>query len=278
MSYLVLYDSCADLTAELKNEKEVIKIPLKINIGEKIYIDDDNLDVASFIKDMNSTKELPKSACPSPEDYMKYFDEADEVYIVTLSDKLSGSYNSAKLAKDLYIEENNQKKIHIFNSKAASVGETVLVGKIVELKNMGLGFDEIVDRVEEFNKKKQIKFVLESLENLKKSGRLTGVKALIADALNIKPILKGNKEGEIEKIGQARGINKACNLLAEMVISDANDVDERELVIAHCENEERAIKIRDIIKEKLKFKKISIVKTGGISSMYAQVGGIIISY
>ena len=277
MSYLILCDSGTDLTGELKEKKEVIKIPLTLRLGSEDFIDDDNLDTMDFLNKMKSYSETPKSACPSPEDYLKHFNKADEIFIVTLSSKLSASYNSAKIAVDMYHEEKGKNKVHLIDSKGASASETLLTNKLVELKKSGLGFEETVKKIEAFNKEKQTMFVLESLENLRKNGRLTGIKAFIAEALNIKPIMTTDGEGNIIKADQARGINKACLILAGLAAGHATNTGSKELVISHCNCYERAEKIKAMIEEKVKFDKVDIVMTGGIATLYASEGGIVLS-
>ena len=278
MSYLILCDSGSNLTPELKAKKEVIKVPLTLRLGDDSFVDDENLDAMDFLKRMKEYKGLPKSACPSPEDYMKHFDSADEIFIITLSSKLSASYNSAKIAVDMHHEEKGKSRVHLIDSRGASASQTNLINKLVELKEAGLNFENTVKAIDAFNKEKKTIFVLESLENLRKNGRLTGIKALIAEALNIKPVLAANEQGEIVKVDQARGINKGCILLADKVVKDVTDSEKKELVISHCNCRERAEKIKSLIEEKVKFKNVHIVMTGGIATLYAAEGGIVVSY
>ncbi|MGP1611487.1 MAG: DegV family protein [Catonella sp.] len=276
MSYLILCDSGADLTDELKAKEEVIKVPLSLMLGDEVFVDDENLDALDFLKKMKNYPDTPKSACPSPEDYLKHFDKADEVYIITISSKLSASYNSAKIAIDMYHEEKGKNKIYLIDSKGAAATQALLANKIVELKNAGADYDETVKGVEELNAKKQTTFVLETLENLRKNGRLTGLKAFIAEALNIKPIMTTDEEGNIIKADQARGINKACVALADLTAKHAIETGSKALVISHCNCSERAEKIKAMLEEKHKFEKVDIVPTGGIATLYAAEGGIII--
>ena len=276
MSYLILCDSGTDLTDELKAKEEVIKVPLSLMLGNEVFVDDENLDALDFLQKMKNYPDTPKSACPSPEDYLKHFDKADEVYIITISSKLSASYNSAKIAIDMYHEEKGKNKIYLIDSKGAAASQTLLANKIVELKNAGANYDETVKGVEELNAKKQTTFVLETLENLRKNGRLTGLKAFIAEALNIKPVMTTDKEGNIIKADQARGINKACALLAELTANHAIETGSKALVISHCNCPERAEKIKTMLEEKHKFEKVDIVPTGGLATLYAAEGGIII--
>ncbi|MGP1432856.1 MAG: DegV family protein [Catonella sp.] len=276
MSYLILCDSGADLTDELKAKEEVIKVPLSLMLGDEVFVDDENLDALDFLQKMKNYPDTPKSACPSPEDYLKHFEKADEVYIITISSKLSASYNSAKIAIDMYHEEKGKNKIYLIDSKGAAASQTLLANKIVELKNAGANYDETVKGVEELNAKKQTTFVLETLENLRKNGRLTGLKAFIAEALNIKPVMTTDKEGNIIKADQARGINKACALLADLTAKHAIETGSKALVISHCNCPERAEKIKAMLEEKHKFEKVDIVPTGGLATLYAAEGGIII--
>lgn len=277
MSYLILCDSGTDFTKELKEKKEVIKIPLTLRLGDEDFVDDDNLDALDFLQKMKNYPDTPKSACPSPEDYMKHFDKADEIFVITISSKLSASYNSAKIAVDMYHEENGKNKVHLIDSRGATASETLLVNKIVEFKEMGLDFEETIKKIEAFNNKKEVFFVLESLDNLRKNGRLTGLKAFIAEALNIKPIMTTDGEGNIIKADQARGINKACNILADLAVEHAKKTESRKMVISHCNCPERAEKIKDMIEEKHKFDRVDIVMTGGIATLYAAEGGIVVS-
>ena len=117
MSYLILCDSGTDFTEELKEKEEVIKIPLTLRLGDEDFVDDDNLDALDFLQKMKSYPDTPKSACPSPEDYMKHFDKADEIFIITISSKLSASHNSAKIAIDMYREEHGKNKVYLIDSK-----------------------------------------------------------------------------------------------------------------------------------------------------------------
>lgn len=279
MSYKIIGDSCTDLTEELKKDDHVQVVPLCIDIDGYLITDDETFDQIDFLKRMAESPNCPKSSCPSPDAYMKAFDgPEDHVYVVTLSSKLSGSYDSAMLAKRLYLEENTDKKIEIFDSKSASVGQTLIVLKIKQLEEEGKSFEEVVRETSEFCDNMSTKFVLESLETLRKNGRLSNIKAIIASALNIKPVMRGTEDGSIEKVDQARGINKTLVLMADLIKKDATNIANRTLGIAHCNNYERAVFVKDEILKRVPFKDYFICDTAGISSLYANDGGIIVSY
>lgn len=278
MDYRILVDSCTDLTEKLKEDEHIKVIPLTLRIDERVFVDNESFNQREFLKVMKESHNSPKSSCPSPQDYMKEFDYEGDIYVVTLSSALSGSNNSAELAKKLYQEDHPDKNIAIFDSRSASVGQTLITMKIKEYIREGHKFDDIVSKVNDFRSGMNTKFVLESLENLKKSGRLSHLKAIIANVLNIKPIMAGTTEGTITKLEQARGINKALITMAKIIEQDVIRPKDRILAVAHCNCFERAVFIKDEILKRVSFKDYLIVDTAGVSSMYANEGGIIVAY
>ena len=277
MSYKIIVDSCGELTDEMKASGTFETASLEIDVQGYHIIDDETFDQAEFLKRVAASPEAPKSSCPSPECYMEgYHCGADHVYAVTLSAELSGSYNSAVLGKNLYHEEYGEKDIYVFNSRSASIGETLIAMKIAECEEEGMEFDQIVETVEAYIDSQNTYFVLETLETLRKNGRLKGMKAVMATALNIKPVMGATPEGNIQQLGQARGIKKALAKLTDEVMKGMKNPEEKKLAISHCNCRERAEYVRDMLKEKAAFKEILILDTAGISSMYAADGGIIV--
>lgn len=277
MSYKIIVDSCGELTDEMKASGFFETASLKIDVNGHHIIDDETFDQAEFLKLVAASPDSPKSSCPSPERYMEgYRCDADHVYAVTLSAELSGSYNSAVLGKNLYHEEYGSKDIHVFNSCSASVGETLIALKIAECEEKGMEFSQIIETVEAYIRGQHTYFVLETLDTLRKNGRLKGVKAVVATALNIKPVMGATPEGNICQLGQARGIKKALAKLSEEVIKDLKDSKDKVLAISHCNCRERAEYIRDTLMKAAEFKDSIILDTAGISSMYAADGGVIV--
>lgn len=278
MSYKIVVDSCCELPKEYKSDPHFEIVPLGIHVGGWYVRDDESFDQKEFLKKVAETEECPKSSCPSPEAYMHSYDtQADRVYVVTLSAALSGSHNSAVLGKNLYEESHPAKNIHIVDSQSASCGETQIALKAMELEESGkYSFEEIVQKLEEFRDKMVTYFVLDNLEILRKNGRLTGVKSLVASTLNIKPIMQGNR-GLIAQAGQAVGIKKALTRMTDMVVEKMEKTEERILMITHCNNLKRAESVRDMILQKARFKAVKIMDTAGISSLYAADGGVIVT-
>lgn len=278
MSYRIIGDSCTDLPIYLKEDPHFKLVPLTLIVDDVSIIDDETFDQVDFLRRVKAYPHSPKSACPSPEDYMKHFDFDGDVYIVTLSSPLSGSYNSAELAKKLYLEDHPGKNIAVFDSHSASVGQTLIAMKVKELIEAHCSFKEIVEKVNNFRDGLKTKFVLESLDTLRKNGRLSNLQAIIASALNIKPVMGATSDGNICKVDQARGITKALMLMAKCIEEDVVKPSERILGISHCNNRERAEFVKEEIMKRIPFKDCFIVDTAGVSSLYANEGGIITAY
>lgn len=277
MSFKIVVDSCCELPEEYLQNPCFEIVPLGLEVGDYQIQDDENFNQAEFLKKVAEYPKCPKSACPSPERFREaYCTEAEHVYVITLSSHLSGSYNSAVLGMNLYREKYGKKQIHVIDSESASCGETQIARKLVELEEQGLPFEEIVKQIEEFRSNMHTYFVLDNLETLRKNGRLTGVKALVASTLSIKPIMAGDK-GNIVQRGQSVGMKKALRRMAEIVLEEAGDTSDRVLMITHCNAPERAEMVKKILTVKADFKDCLIMDTRGVSSMYANDGGVIVT-
>ena len=275
--YKIIIDSCGELTDSLKKDGHFCNVALELDVDGYRIRDDESFDQHDFLRRVKESVKGPKSSCPSPEEYMQAFEgEADRVYVVTLSGKLSGSYNSAVLAVNLYN------------------GETLIGMKVQEFEESGLSFDEVVKQTEEYIASMNTFFVLETLDTLRKAGRLSNLKAFVASTLNIKPVMGSTDEGSIQQLGQARGMKRALTKMVEDVVAATKDcehrilaishmfknvgnTEEKVLAISHCNCPERAQYVKACLEKLARFKKIVIVDTAGISSMYANDGGIIIA-
>ena len=278
MSCHIVADSCCELTADMKKRENIEIAPLTLEVGGESILDDETFDQKYFLKRVAECPECPKSACPSPDYFRKSFlNGAERCYAVTLSAQLSGSYNSAVLGANLAQEENEDLKIHVFNSRSASIGETLIVKKIVECEEAGMSFERVVETVELYISTQHTYFVLENLETLRKNGRLSKTKALVASALKIKPVMGATSEGDIVQLDQARGINKALMKMVDAIANDAQHVENKTLAISHCNCPERAEMVKEALLERLAVQDVFVLDTQGVSSMYANDGGIIVA-
>ena len=277
MSYKIVVDSCGELPDRCKKDPHFESVPLVLDIDGYSIVDDETFDQGDFLKRVAASPNCPKSSCPSPERYMQAYDcDADNVYAVTLSAELSGSYNSAELGRKLYEEEKGEKNIYVFNSRSASIGETLIALKVEECEKAGLGFREVIEKVEAYIEAQHTYFVLESLEALRKNGRLSNLKAFVANALNIKPVMGSTPKGTICQLDQARGINRALKKMVDYIVDGVKSPEEKILAISHCNCPERAQMVKEEILKRVSVKDVIVLDTAGISSLYASDGGVIV--
>jgi len=271
-------DSCCEMTPQMKQDPCFVKVPLVITCNGSAFVDDESFDQADLLWAMKQSKDAPATSCPAPQTYLDaYRCGAEDIYVVTLSALLSGSHNSAQQARVLLEEDNPEINVHVFNSCSAVCGETAIALKIKELAQAGMPFKKVVREVEQFIARMQTLFVLEDLENLRKNGRLTRLQAVVTGALRIKLFCHATPEGEIGKVGQALTVKQA---LAKMVEKAAEDPEHegKPLIITHVNCLERAFQVKTMVENKCKFSDISITDAGGITTVYANDGGIVIAY
>ena len=278
MSFKIIVDSCCDLTPAQLREECFVKVPLTIRVGGHTIVDDDTFDQGELLWRMKESETAPQSACPSPMQYLEAFNcGADDLYVVTLSALLSGSHNAAAQARSIWLEDHPGANVHIFNSCSASAGEVLVALKIQELAQSGMDFTTVVDQVSRYINEMQTYFVLETLDNLRKAGRLTRVQSIVTGALHIKLLMGATPEGEICKKGQAMSVKQALNKMVALMADDLKHVGKR-LSIVHCNCLERAFYVKELAMKQCRFDEILVSDTGGIATMYANGGGIVVAY
>ena len=277
MGYKILCDSCTDFTPAMEADSHFARIPLTIYVGRREFVDDGTICQAQLLAAMRETEEPVRTACPAPEAYRAHFEDAQDIYIVTLSERLSGSCNAAAQAVRCYQEEGGGHNVHLFNSRSASAGQVQAALKIQELAEQGLPFADVVGQAEAYLNEMDTMFVLESLENLRKNGRLTRVQALVTGSLRIKLLMGATPEGEIIKLGQGFTERQALHKMITRAAQSAGQEHKR-LVISHCNCPERAEYVRELAEKLCRFREILVTVTGGISTVYAYDGGIVIAY
>ena len=277
MGYRILCDSCTDFTPEMAADERLIRIPLTIYVGKQEFIDNGAIDTKELLAAMAACESAPKTACPAPARYMEHFDDAEDIYIVTLSARLSGSHNAAMQALSCYQEEGGRSRVHVFNSRSASAGQVQIALKIRELAESGRSFDQVVEEGEAYIRSMNTMFVLENLDNLRKNGRLTKVQSLITGSFRIKLLMGSTPEGEIQKLGQGLSETQALKKMVGVAAREESHQGKR-LVISHCNCPERAEYVRELAEKMCRFGEILVTATGGISTVYAYDGGIVVAY
>ncbi|SHH31505.1 EDD domain protein, DegV family [Anaerosphaera aminiphila DSM 21120] len=279
MSYRLVVDTACDLTKQMERDMNVLSVPFKITVGDVEHVDNDDLDMRAYLDEMKASPDPIRTSCPSPYDYVEKLKECEEenIFILTISSKLSGSHNSAEVAKEEFLKENPNKRVYVFDSESASAGETSVALEIYKKMGEDSSFEEKVKEVNEFISENRTFFILESLDNLIKNGRIKKTAGLIANVLNIRPIMKA-EYGEISLFEMNRGFKKSLSKLATSIGKKSSDFSKSTLVISHVDAIEKAKEFEKKVRELYNFKEIITLQARGLSSGYADNGGIIIGF
>ena len=271
--FQILVDSASDLQNNYIHDNDIAfkVIPLIVLTDEKEHVDNDQLNVKQMLEEMHKAKKT-SSACPSPESFLQEFDNAEHTFIVTITSKLSGCYNSAVVAKNSYSKPEN---IHVVDSKATCGTEVLIVDRLVKLIKEGKQFNEIVEEIEKFKDKKSLHFILQKFDNLIANGRMSKIAGLIAKTLIIRPICIA-EEGEIKVVKKIIGVKNAFTKMIEMIKEKCKKPEEETLIISHCQAEEEANQVKTDIQKVCNFKEIRIMPMRGLCSYYALEKGIIV--
>ena len=276
MKYKICVDSSSNLVNSYINDEKIgfKVIPLTIRVGKKEFVDDDTLNVASMLKEVEETKEQCSSSCPSPNDFLDNYAGADHVICITISKKLSGSFNSACVARDM---SENKDNIFVIDSKLTAGAMRLLVNKAYELCKKDIDFDEIKAELTKYRDSLQLLFVLDKFDNLVRNGRMSKVTAFIAQLAAIKPLCYGD-DGEIkvkEKIRTFKGVLKRLvhNIGVMCPVTKG-----RTCVISHTDNKESALLLKTLIEQEYEFDKIILDENRGLCSFYALRGGLLVSF
>lgn len=281
MDIQIIADSCCDLSTTMRNVLRVKIASLKIDANGVNYIDDENIDVRSLLADMKASKKPVATACPSPEEYAEFMRQADDSFVVTLSSKLSGSHNAACVARDMVLEAEPHRRITIIDSESAASGEVRLVMLLRELIDAGVEYEEIEKKVKTFAAKMCTMFVLEDLSNLVKNGRISKAAGLLGTMLSLRPIMGEDGTGEIVLVEKVRGTQNAMRRLVEIISEKTQEFTDcsTTLVMSYCNCPDRAADLKKEISAKCSaIKDVILVRTNGLSTAYANDGGIIVAF
>lgn len=278
MKWKIIADSGCDYRSldNLAPDTEFVSVPLTIQVGETIYRDDAQLNIDQMMEEMYATTTASKSACPSPDDYMKSFEGADNIIVVTITGTLSGSYNSAEIAKKIYLEEHPDTKIHVIDSLSAGGEVDLLVRKLNHLVTEGLDFDQVVDGITVYQAKTKLLFVLAKVDNLVKNGRLSKLVGTVVGLLNIRMVGEASKTGTLELLQKARGQKKAIKAAFHELIKAGYTGGH--ITIAHLNNDKFIEQFSELVREKFAQASIEVLPTSGLCSFYAEEGGLLMGY
>ena len=280
MPIQLIADSCCDVTPAMKRLLGLSIASLNITVGEEHYRDDESLNTLELIAKMKACKTPPTTACPTPEEYAALMRQERESFVITLSSKLSGSYNAACVGRQLALEENPDLRIHVFDSESAAAGETRITLFLRDLIDAGMDFDRIVEKTTAFIATMKTHFVLEDLSHLVKNGRISKVAGLMGTMLSIRPIMGENGHGEIIQLDKVRGTQNALRRLVEIVNNAlaSHPAKSLVLVLSHCNCPDRAAALREsLLAGCAALREVIVVPTGGVSTVYANDGGVVLA-
>lgn len=278
MNTQIIVDSCVDFNDKLfKKINGLLRIPFKIRIGGEELVDR-NLDTGSLLAKMKADVGKISTSCPSPYDFYENFKKNAVNFVVTISSKLSGSYQSAMTAKQMLQDDGLKNQVFVIDSKTASAGQNLVVLKLRELLEQGIDSDLVMQKISEYAAHLKTLFLPVSIDNLQRNGRISGLKAEIGKALRIVPILGSNGNGELVLKGRAMGERQAAAKLLDMIEATAADIEHSSLAITFVDGVEKAEKMREEIQKRLHFKEIQIFQASGLSTVYADHGGLVFAY
>lgn len=251
-------------------------VPLTIQVGNEIFIDNAQLNIDDMMKKMYATSSASKSACPSPDDYMKAFDGASNIFVVTITGTLSGSNNSAQVAKKLYLEEHPDVNIHIIDTLSAGGENDLIIKKLNFLIGQGLSYEEVVTEITAYQTKTKLLFVLAKVDNLVKNGRLSKLVGAVVGLLNIRMVGEASQDGKLELLQKARGAKKSLIAAFDELIKAGYAGGQ--IIIAHRNNLKFCQQFSEMVREKFPQAVIEVIPTSGLCSFYAEENGLLIGY
>lgn len=278
MTWKIVADSGCDYReiTDLADQTTFESVPLTIQIDHEIFVDNAHLDIDGMMEKMYATSSASKSACPSPDDYLRSFEGAENIFVVTITGSLSGSHNSAQLAKKLFLEENPTANIHVIDSLSAGGEVDLIVRKLNDLIKEGLSFEQVVEAITHYQANTKLLFVLAKVDNLVKNGRLSKLIGAVVGLLNIRMVGEASDTGTLELLQKARGAKKALTAAVDEVLKAGYKGGR--IIIAHRNNEKFCQQFSEVIKEKFPAADISFLPTSGLCSFYAEEGGLLMGY
>ncbi|WP_101696697.1 DegV family protein [Clostridium minihomine] len=278
MKYQIIVDSCVDFNEEVFGDtSEITRIPFQLMIDDESMIDD-NLDLDQLISKMKASKRKVSTACPSLHDYLEAYKNCTVNYVVTISSRLSGSYQSAMAAKQMLEESGSTSQVHVIDSKSASAGQTLVVLQLKRMLEKQMESSQILLTLSRYVSTLQTLFVPVSLNNLEKNGRINGIQAIMSRVLHIIPILGSNGDGILELKDRARGETQAIEKLFAIIKRDAVNMTESVLAITHVNAKGKAEALCDKIKSIFSFQEVVVFQASGLSTVYADDGGIVLAF
>ena len=272
MKRKIVADSSCDMW-EL-NGVDFAVAPMTISTDNKHYVDNQELDVHLMSEELAKYKGVSHTACPSVGSWLDCYEGYDEVFVVTLTGAMSGTYNSAMTAKGIYEEENENVKVHVFDSLSTGPEMRLLIEKLKEMIEEDLTFEEIVEKGQDYLNHTRLFFALKSLHNFAMNGRVSKTVASAIGVLNISIFATASEEGTIQQISKCRGEKKVVKSMIEHL--ENAGYHGGKVRISHADNLKLAHNVRDKILELYPNADIIVYPMGGLCTYYAEKGGLLV--
>lgn len=250
--------------------------PMKIITAEREFVDDETLNVDEMVDFLDTYKGKSKSSCPNTGDWLEAFGDADDIFCVTITGGLSGSYNSACAAKQIYESEHEGRRVFVLNTRSAGPEVTLIVEKIEEYVASATPYDEICHKITQYLKKTGLVFMLKSLKTFANNGRVSPIVARLVGIAGICIVGKASDEGTLEPMHKCRGERRSLETLVEDL--EAEGFRSGKISIGHCQNESAAEQLKALILAKFRDVQIEIHKFRGLCSFYAEKGGVLVGF
>lgn len=278
MSWKIIADSSSELKTleNLAPDASYQRVPLTIQVDDRIFVDDENLDIDEMMEVMYASSKAAASACPSTEAYLQSYQGADKIFVVTVTGTLSGSFNAARVAAEMYKEDHPEAQVHLIDSKSAGGEVDLLVLELNRLIAQGLSFEEVVAAITAYQERTKLLFVLAKVDNLVKNGRLSKVIGAVIGLLNIRLVGQASDEGTLEMLQKARGHKKSVSTAYEEFLKAGYKGGK--IVISHRNNDKFVEQFSDLVHAQFPAAEIVVLLTSGLCSFYAEEGGLLIGY
>ncbi len=270
----IVTDSSSDILS--MDGIDFASAPMKIITDEREFTDDASLDVYDMADYLQHHHGKSTTSCPNVDDWISAFGDADEIYCITITGQLSGSHNTARIARETYIENHPNAKVFVFDSLSTGPEMGLIADKMRELILDGKEFEEICEYIEKYSKRTGLLFMLESMKNLANNGRVSHLTASMAGILGIRAIGKASDEGRLEMLDKCRGERKTL----ETIIARLKELGltNGKVKIGYCCNESVGKSLKDLIHNAFENAKVELYRCCGLCTYYAEMGGLLVGF
>lgn len=281
---MITWKIAADSSCDLREGLEPFPglsfsiVPLKIRVGAQEFTDDASLDLAAMKSALAHFDGPTSSACPSPDEWAREFEEADCSVAVAMTSALSGTFNSAVVARQMVLEQHPEKKILVLDTKSTGGHMVLVIRRLRELIAQGLSFEEVAREIVEYNREVRLLFTLSTFDNLVKNGRMNKLVGIVASKLGIRIVAEASREGTIRVLYKIRGQSRALDTLVAEIKRQKPEMGGKEIIVSHCNNPLGVRYLREQLEKELPSVRVTVMETQGLTSYYAEETGILVAY